>query len=364
MSEQEKVSDVSWSPYLVRFIRLLLFILIAPHFLFWIPHWLQQIPNVDLGWQLNGLSYLPSLILNLLYAFFTACLFIWAIAGMGTFSRWPKKITSDILSFEDISIPVGGGKSLPGVLIKTPATPAKNAPVAVICHGLGGSKENFFPFGIPFGLLGFTVLFYDHRGHGATTFGRKWETLYIIKDFEKVVDWIEKRAEEKGDINAKDIVAFGGSLGGGVVLNEAYLDSRVKFIIAVCTWGDFQMTATRKLKNLWECIVKAGYEIMGMNLSPSNLQNRMVSPIYNSFNRRKGFFGHPIWYEVDNDYRVMLAHCTKDEVINFENFEMNRKYLNLPKENYIYFDGGNHAFAFMETALVGKFLLWFYMRGY
>ena len=56
MSEEEKVSDVSWSPYLVKFLWFLLIILIAPHFLFWIPHWLQEIPNVDLGWQLILLS--------------------------------------------------------------------------------------------------------------------------------------------------------------------------------------------------------------------------------------------------------------------------------------------------------------------
>lgn len=364
MSEQEKVSSVSWSPFLVRFVRLLLFSLIAPHFLFWIPYWIQEIPGVDLGWYLNGIDWLPSLILNLLYGLFAFLLILWVVVVMGTFSRWPEKVLSDQLTQEKVQIPVGGGKALPGVLIKGPNTPEKNAPVMIICHGQGGAKEDFYAIGIPIGFLGFSVLFYDHRGHGESDFGQKWETLYIIKDFEKVLDWIEKRAEEKGDLDAKEIIAWGGSLGGGVVLNEAYLDPRVKFIIAVCTWADFQMTSTRKLKNLREIIVKAGYEIMGLNLSPSDLQNRMVSPIHNSFNKRKGFFGHPIWYEVDNDYRVVLAHCTKDEVINYENFEINKKFLKMPQENYVVFDGGNHAFAGMETALVGKMMLWFWQRGY
>ena len=180
-----------------------------------------------------------------------------------------------------------------------------------------------------------------------------------------MLDYIEKRAEEKGDLDANNIVAWGASMGGGTTLNESYLDTRVKFVIAVCTWADFQMTATRKLENKMEAIVKAGYEIMGINLNPTNLQNRMVSPIYNSFNRRKGFFGHPIWWPVDNEYRVaLLAHCKDDSVVNYKNFELNKDFLNLPPHNYIVFDAGNHAFAGMETALVGKMLLSFWMRGY
>ena len=72
---------------------------------------------------------------------------------------------------------------------------------------------------------------------------------------------------------------------GCIVLNEGYLDQRIKFVIAVAAWADLQMTATRKLKfGIFsrEKLMKAGYELIGINLEPTDLQNRLVSPILNS----------------------------------------------------------------------------------
>jgi len=360
LSEEEKVSGINWSDFLIKFFIILLIFLIVPHFIFWIPAWFQ-IP----GWELNGNAGLPSLLLNIFYFLLTFSFIFWAYSKFDyKFNRWPVETISELVSFEYIKIPIGSGHFLPGDLVKGPMTPEKDAPIVIVCHGMGGQRQDFYNIGIPFSFMGFSVLFYDSRGHGETNFGKKWDTLYIIKDISKVVDFIEKRAEEVGDISSKEIIAWGGSMGGGIVLNEGYLDQRIKFVIAVCTWADFQMTATRKLKNLSEAIVKAGFEIMGINLNPSNLQNRMVSPIFNSFNKKKGFFNQPVWWDVDNDYRVMLAHCKDDQVVNYENFEMNKEFLNMKPENYISFEKGNHAFAGVETALVGKMLLWFWQRGY
>ncbi|MHA1684022.1 MAG: alpha/beta hydrolase [Promethearchaeota archaeon] len=365
MPEKQKVSGINWeSDFLRGFVYRLLMILILPHIGFWVPVWVHNISGIDFGWELAGRSGLPSLILSITYLVFTFLLIGWVSAKMGEFSRFKNKTQSDQVSIENIEIPVGGGNFLPGLIIKGPNTPEKDAHVFVVTHGMGGTKEDFLPIGIPMTSLGFAVMFYDCRGHGEAKFGNKWDTGYIIKDYSKVLDYIEKRAEVVGDLDAKNIVAWGASMGGGVVLNEAYLDSRIKFVIAVCTWADFQMTATRKIHSKMEAIVKAGYEFMGINLNPTNLQNRMVSPIYNSFNRKKGFFGHPIWWPVDNTYRVMLGHCRNDSVVNFENFEINKKFLDLPPENLITFKEGDHAFAGMETALVGKMLLWLWMRGY
>ena len=231
---------------------------------------------------------------------------------------------------------------------------------------MGGQRTDYYTFGVPLSFMGFACLLWDSRGHGENdgVFGQKWDTYYILKDVTRVLDYIEKRAETVGDLDINNVVAWGGSMGGGIVLNEAYLDQRVKFIIALCTWADFKLTATRKMKNFSERLVKAGFELMGINLYPTDLQNRLVSPIYNSFNKKKGYFGHPVSWEVDNDYRVTLAHCKNDQVVNFENFGVNKDFLKMKRANCIVFDEGNHAFAGMETAIVGKMLLWFWMRGY
>lgn len=366
MSEEENTSGVNWSPFLIRFLSKLIIGMIIPHFFFWVPFWLQLPPlNLNLGWELLGMSFLPSLILNVLYLLLSLGFIGWAFVQFDyKLNRWPVETRSDQVSFEQIKIPIGGGHFLPGDLVKGPLTPKKNAPVLILCHGLGGQRTDYYAIGIPLCFMGFSVLFYDSRGHGDTTFGKKWDTYYIIKDLSRVVDFIETRSREIGDIDSQEIVAWGASMGGGIVLNEGYLDQRIKFIVAVCTWADFQLTATRKLKNFSERMIKAGYEIMGVNLTPTNLQNRMVSPILNSFNKKKGFFDQPVPWDVDNDYRVMLGHCEDDEVVSYENFELNRKFLNMKPENYIVFKKGNHAFAGVETALIGKMLLWFWQRGY
>lgn len=358
-------SGINWeSNFLRRFLATLLVILLVPPVVAWVPAWIQLAAGTDLGWHLLGFDWLPSLVLMLLWIVLDVLLVKWVMARMAEFSRFPVPTRSDQVTYEPIEIPAGAKNVLPGVIVRGPATPARNAPVVIVCHGMGGRKEDFFPIGIPMTFLGFALVFYDSRGHGQTKFGNKWDTGYIIKDFSKVLDYIDTRAAEKGDLDASHVVAWGASMGGGIVLNEAYLDPRVRFCIAICTWADFMLTATRPLKTFMEKVIKAGYEFMGINLDPSKLQNRIVSPIHNSFNKTKGFFDHPVHADINNDYRVVLAHCKDDAVVFYKNFEINREFLHMPRENYITFERGNHAFAGMETALVGKMMSWFWARGY
>jgi len=360
----KRPSGINWeSKFLQHFLVDVLMILGVPPVLVWLPVWIQSATSTDIGWQLAGQDWLPSLILMLAWFGLDIMLVRWVMAKMGEFSRFPIPTRSDQVTFEPVQIPVGAN-ALPGMIVKGPATPSENAPVIIVCHGMGGRKEDYYPIGIPLTFLGFALLFYDSRGHGQARFGNKWDTAFIIKDFSKVVDFIFARAKVEGDLDASHVIAWGASMGGGIVMNEAYLDSRVKFCISVCAWADFMLTATRPLKTFMERVIKAGYEFMGINLNPTKLQNRMVSPIYNSFNRQKGFFDHPVYADINNDYRVMLAHCKDDAVVYYKNFEMNRDFLKMPRENYIVFDKGNHAFAGNETALVGKMMLWFWMRGY
>lgn len=361
---------INWhSKYLRDFLFKHILFMTVPQLLFWTPYWLQLPPlNLNLGWELNGIAWLPSFILGATFSLISFMALIWSFRRIDyKMGRCIYEVHSDQIIFEKIKIPIGGGYYLPGDLVKSPLTPKKNAPVLIMCHGLNGIRQDHYDFGIPLSFIGFTVLFYDSRGHGEAKFGNKWDLGYIIKDFSKIIDYIEKRADDIGDVNSKEIILWGISMGGGIVLNEGYLDQRIKFVMAMATWADLQMTATRKLRfGIWsrERLIKAGYELLGINLDPTDLQNRIISPILNSFNKKKGFFDQPVYWDVDNDYRVMLAHCKDDEMINYENFEINKKFLNLKPENYIVFEKGNHKFAGMETALIGKMLLWFWQRGY
>ncbi len=361
---------INWhSKYLRNLILKYILFFTIPQFFFWLPCVVQMLSlDLNLGWEINGLIWLPSLLLGVIYCLMGFMAIIWSFKRIDyVMGRKLYDFSSEQVSLEKIKIPIGGGNYLPGELVKSPSTPRENSPVLIMCHGLNSIRQNYYSFGIPLSFIGFTVLFYDSRGHGEANFGNKWDMGYIIEEFSNVVEFIEKRAKDVGDVNSDEIIAWGISQGGGIVLNEAYLDHRIKFVMAAAAWADLQMTATRKLKiGIFrrEKLMKAGYELIGINLEPTNLQNRIVSPILNSFNKRKGFFDHPVYWDVDNNYRVMLAHCKDDEIINYENFEINKKFLSLNPKNYIFFEKGNHSFAGMETALIGKMLLWLWQRGY
>ena len=369
---REKLRRINWSPFMIKVICFYLFLGIVPQFLFAIPYWLENAPyNLDLNWQLMGDHDLPTGLLTIFYFFFGITFALHTIVTFDyKFNREYQRITCTCsqVDVEPIQIPVGGGKFLVGDLFKSVFTPKKNAPVLIVHHGLGSVRQRNYQYGIALSLMGFAVIFYDARGHGETAekfgFGEKWDGYFIIRDLSKALDFIDKRAEEIGDVDSKRIVAMGFSLGGAVVLNEGYLDHRVDFVMGNCAFGDYKATTERKAKSLTEIIIKAGYEIQGINLTPSDLQNRMVSPMLNSFNRKKGFFDHTVYWEIDNNYRVCLAHAKDDEFVNFENFESNRDFLKLNPQSYIVFDKGNHKFARGETALLGKMLYWLAIRGY
>jgi len=349
-----------------------LFMALVPQFLFAIPYWLENEPyNLDLNWQLLGDHDLPTALLTIFYFFFGVTFVLYLIIMFDyKFNREYERITHDcnLVDFEPIQIPIGGGNFLVGDLVKSKLTPKRNAPVLIVHHGLGSHRQRNYQYGIALSFLGFAVIFYDARGHGETAekygFGEKWDAYYIIRDLSKALDFIEKRAEKIGDLNPKTIIAMGFSLGGAVVLNEGYLDRRVKFVMGCCAFGDYKKTAERRARSFTEIIIKAGYELQGINLRPTDLQNRLVSPKYNSFNRKYGYFKHPVFWNVDNNYRVCLAHSKDDEFVQFENFEENQKILNLNPENYIVFEKGNHKFSRGETALIGKQLMGLWRRGF
>lgn len=358
----EKARRVNWSGFMIKIMILFFSFVFIPQIIFWLPYWLRA-P----GWELNGDPELPSQILSILYTLVGVTFVVY----MGVmfdyhFNRETMNIRSDQITFEDIEIPVGAGHFLVGDIVRTPFTREKDAPVLIVCHGLGSVRQRNYQYGLSLSLLGFAVVFYDARGHGETAFGERWDGYYTIRDLNKVVNFVEKRGEETGEFS-KNIIVLGFSMGGAVVLNEGYLDTRVKCVIACCTFGDYKMTAIRKRKNLKEVLIKAGYEIQGINQNPSDLQSRLVSPLLNAFNRKKGFFDHPVAWDVNNNYRVFLAHAEVDSFVNFENFEINRDALDLKPQNYIVFKKkmkADHKFSRGETALLGKMLYFLYSRGF
>jgi hypothetical protein len=156
----KRKSGTNWeSEFLKKFLAQVLIILFVPPVLVWIPSWIQFGMGSSIGWELAGIDWLPSLILTGAWAGLDISLVKWITAKMAVFSRFPVPTKSDQLSFEPVEIPIGGGNVLSGMIVKGPSTPAKNAPVTIVCHGMGGRKEEYYPLGIPLSFLGFALLF-------------------------------------------------------------------------------------------------------------------------------------------------------------------------------------------------------------
>ncbi|MHA1871217.1 MAG: alpha/beta hydrolase, partial [Promethearchaeota archaeon] len=117
-------------------------------------------------------------------------------------------------------------------------TPKEKSPLLIFCHGLGGYHNdlNFEQLCTSLALGGYTILAYDHRGHGKSTayaFSKNEGLLifkYIYHDIEDVINYAMKLP----NIDKERIGLIGFSLGAGVVMTKPLNDPRIKLIIAGC----------------------------------------------------------------------------------------------------------------------------------
>lgn len=102
----------------------------------------------------------------------------------------------------------------------------------IVCHGYSANLYGSVKYMNMFYALGFNVLIYDHRGHGAS--GKSLCSMgYIEKeDLKTCVDWIINRNGHEGVIGT-----HGESMGGATVLMHAAIDERVDFVIADCAFA-------------------------------------------------------------------------------------------------------------------------------
>jgi len=223
------------------------------------------------------------------------------------------------IKIENIEIPIKGDNLvLKGSIYYTTNT-TSIAPWIVILGGFLEHRESkFVRFFIErFATEGYYVLSYDYRGHGEHTkdidkFDLYKKTPKIFSDIYDIISWVLENQSYR--LLDENLILFGRSYGGAIVLTYGYIDKRVKYIIALCTRYDY---LTVQLKIPYSII-----KTMAKIISPKNFLKRDPS----------------------NNKRILIAHCKDDIRIPFENVLQIKDHLGLNDDNVLIYEKGGHSF--------------------
>lgn len=216
--------------------------------------------------------------------------------------------------------------SLKAAIYHSSNTPEK-APFVINLSGMGNNRNSSFVsyFSKKFALAGYYVLSYDHRGH--ENINKLTKSLIetniskIFTDIHHVISWIMNNQNER--LSDKNIILFGRSLGGAIILTRGFIDERAKFLIALCTRYDYHSYSR----------IKFSEEII-----------KKISPKY---------FLKP---NPTNNSRILTAHCIDDNIIPYENVILLKNHLKISDENVITYNKGNHSFDNHKKDLFRKCL--------
>ncbi|MEV4468147.1 CocE/NonD family hydrolase [Nonomuraea sp. NPDC049504] len=164
-----------------------------------------------------------------------------ALIGVATWLVWPS---APQVRGQDQQITVVDGPSDDQrVELDTtffPPPEGGKAPVILLAHGFGGSKQSMRDQAVRLAQQGYGVLTWSARG-----FGRSGGQIalnspdYEVKDVKQLIDWLAKRPDVQLDAAGDPRVGIaGGSYGGAIALMTAAYDRRVDAIVPQITWSD------------------------------------------------------------------------------------------------------------------------------
>ncbi|MEU6725358.1 alpha/beta fold hydrolase [Nonomuraea wenchangensis] len=121
-----------------------------------------------------------------------------------------------------------------------PPSGGGKAPVVLLAHGFGGSKQSMRQQAAQLAQDGYAVLTWSARGFGRSTGEIALNSPdYEVKDVKQLIDWVAERPEVQLDAAGDPRVGIvGGSYGGAIALMTAAFDQRVDAIVPQITWAD------------------------------------------------------------------------------------------------------------------------------
>lgn len=121
-------------------------------------------------------------------------------------------------------------------------------PVIVMAHGLGGTKDLLLEgFAREFVKLGFAVLVFDYRYWGDSEGQPRNMTIYtkLIEDWHSALSYVRSIS----DLDSQNILLWGTSFAGGLVLTVAAHDHNIKAVISQCPMLDGRASTIEYVKN-------------------------------------------------------------------------------------------------------------------
>ncbi|MBD3352070.1 MAG: alpha/beta fold hydrolase, partial [Candidatus Lokiarchaeota archaeon] len=236
--------------------------------------------------------------------------------------RWiPISLTNTIM--EKLRIHIGGKLDLNGVVF-FPKNKEGKYPVVITLHGYNSGRGQLNYINLALVQMGIAVISLDLRGHGESG-GDRNDILYIIRDLNHILSYITQDTR----LDCSQIAVIGLSLGAIIALYEGYLDLRIKHVIGLATTSEYHQMISENIPPLsrkwwW----KLSQRIGGLEVEPTSLQSRLVSPALIA-NHTKSFFDVPVPWDIDNEKRVLLIQCLDDYIVEPDNFEKNKKAFNL-----------------------------------
>ena len=192
----------------------------------------------------------------------------------------------------------------------------------ILCHGHGSTREGSVKYAdIYYKQLGYSIVLYDHRGHGDN---ERVPCLMGYNESQDLVEVIHYVKERFGDVT---IGLHGTSLGGATVLMSTKYQQEAKFIIADCPYASIKMFASdfvKKHKSFTFPLIQVLELRFKKNCKISYKDMDVAASI------------------VNNEIPVLFLHGAKDQLIPPYHSDILFKNNKGPKEQHI-FPNGTHG---------------------
>ncbi|MEU4833762.1 alpha/beta fold hydrolase [Streptosporangium sp. NPDC023615] len=161
--------------------------------------------------------------------------------GVVTWLVWPS--APQVRAHNQMIAVVDGPRDDQRVTLDTsffPPAGGGRAPVVLLAHGFGGSKQSVRQSALRLAQDGYAVLTWSARGFGRSSGQIALNSPdYEVKDVRQLVDWAAKRPEVLLDAAGDPRAGIaGGSYGGAIALMAAAHDPRIDAIVPQITWYD------------------------------------------------------------------------------------------------------------------------------